>query len=132
MNGILRLGFRFGLLLAPMFLASASPAFAYTPEQQQACTPDAMRLCGSYIPDVDRITACIIQRKSQLSPECRRFFRSGPEPRQQAAGPPTDIKPVARKPATGAKTKKLAGSDPNRRQAKGTAERNFKPVPATD
>ncbi|WP_291612889.1 hypothetical protein [Bradyrhizobium sp.] len=132
MSAILRWGFHFGLVLAPVLLASASPAFAYTPEQQQACTPDAMRLCGSYIPDVDRITACMIQRKSQLSPECRRFFRPGPEPRQQAAGPPTDIRPVARKPATAAKTKKLAGSDPTRRQAKGTPATSSKPVSATD
>lgn len=77
---------------------------AYTPEQQQACTPDAMRICGAYIPDVDRITACMIQNQSQLSPECRRFFRAGPEPREAAAARPVR-KPMAIKPAV-AKTKK--------------------------
>src|SRR4051794_6844033 len=30
---------------------------AYTQEQQQMCTGDAMRLCGAEIPDVDRVTA---------------------------------------------------------------------------
>ncbi|MEZ5822251.1 MAG: hypothetical protein AB7I42_13645 [Bradyrhizobium sp.] len=81
MNSIRVWGIRLGLVSATTFLVSAvSPsAFAYTEEQQQACTPDAMRLCGSFIPDVDRITACMIQKKSQLSPECRRFFRPGPE-----------------------------------------------------
>jgi hypothetical protein len=100
MNAICRRGFHFGLILATALFASvlSTSAFAYTPEQQQACTPDAMRLCGDYVPDVDRITACMIQKKSQLSPECRRFFRPGPEPGEEAAGPPTDIKPVARKP----------------------------------
>lgn len=86
-------------LAAALFMSVATrPALAYTPEQQQACTPDAMRLCGSYIPDVDRITACMIARKSQLSPECRRYFR--PDPPSAAAGRPTDIRPVARKPVS--------------------------------
>lgn len=97
--------------LAAALLVSvlSTSALAYTAEQQQACTPDAMRLCGSFIPDVDRITACMIARKSQLSPECRRFFRAGPEPRPVASGPPTDIRPVARKPVkatTSTKAKK--------------------------
>ena len=106
MNAIARWGCRFALILMTVLFASAgSPsAFAYTPEQQQACTPDAMRLCGEFVPDVDRITACMIARKSQLSPECRQFFRPGPEP-EEMAGAPTDIKPAARKPVT-AKPKK--------------------------
>ena len=89
-----------GFGLAAVFFVSVAsvPAFAYSPEQQQACTPDAMRLCGAYIPDVDRITACMIQRKSQLSPECRRYFR--PDPPPAAAGQPINIKPIARKPVT--------------------------------
>jgi hypothetical protein len=111
MNAITRWGFwgfHFALILTTVLFASAnSPsAFAYTQEQQQACTPDAMRLCGNFVPNVDQITACMIARKSQLSPECRRFFRPGPEP---VAGQPTDIRPVARKPAstrTSAKTTK--------------------------
>lgn len=110
MNAIGKWGFRASLSLAAALFASvlSTSAFAYTQEQQAACTPDAMRLCGSYIPDVDRITACMIARKSQLSPECRRFFRAGPEPGEVAAGSPTNIKPVARKPvkATSAKAKK--------------------------
>jgi hypothetical protein len=105
MNAICRWGFQFALALAISLFASniSTPASAYTPEQQQACTPDAMRLCGEYVPDVERITACMIARKSQLSPECRQFFRPGPEPEE--ADTPTDIKPVARKPVR-AKAKK--------------------------
>ena len=64
-----------------------------------------MRLCGAYVPDVDQITACMIARKSQLSPECRRFFRAGPEP---VAGAPVNIKPVVRKPTAKKKPKKPA------------------------
>jgi hypothetical protein len=84
-------------------------AQAYTPEQQQACSPDAMRLCGEFVPNVDAITACMIQKKSQLSPQCRAFFRQGPEPGERAAGRPVNIKPekkTAPKKATASKKKK--------------------------
>ena len=56
------------------FTALTSVSFAYTPEQQQRCQGDAMRLCGEFIPDVDRITACMIAKKSQLSEGCRAVF----------------------------------------------------------
>jgi hypothetical protein len=57
-------------------------AHAYTAEQQQFCTGDALRLCGSEIPDIDRVTACMIRHKSQLSPDCKRVF--GPPPSASA------------------------------------------------
>lgn len=60
----------------------STASFAYTPDQQQACTNDAFRLCSADIPDVDRITACMIRNKSQLSPECRAHF--GPDPGEAA------------------------------------------------
>ncbi|WP_249164372.1 hypothetical protein [Bradyrhizobium jicamae] len=66
-------------LVSAMGLAVAllpTSSEAYTDEEQQACTPDAFRLCGPEIPDVDRITACMIRNKAQLSPACRAFFRS--------------------------------------------------------
>src|SRR5262249_35094840 len=46
-------------------------SFAYTQEQQQLCTGDAMRLCSSEIPDVDRVTACMIAKQAQLSDGCK-------------------------------------------------------------
>ena len=51
---------------------------AYTQEQAQLCTGDAMRLCGSEIPDVDRITACMARKRAQLSEGCRAVFRVEP------------------------------------------------------
>ena len=47
---------------------------AYTLEQQEMCTGDAMRLCASDIPDVDRITACMERRRDSLSERCRAVF----------------------------------------------------------
>ena len=102
----------FGTALA--VLAQPGAVLAYTPEQQQACTPDAMRLCGEFVPNVDAITACMIQKKAQLSPQCKVFFRQGPEPGQARAGKPTNIAPKAasntkKKPA--AKTSKKKKTD---------------------
>lgn len=94
-------GFGFGLILALAFSLPAS-AQSYTAEQEQACTSDAFRLCSSEIPNVQRVTACMVAKKSQLSPPCRAQFRSGPEPRQAAsahAGRPMAIKPAPRKSA---------------------------------
>lgn len=51
---------------------------AYTPEQEQMCTGDAMRLCGEAIPDVERVTACMIQKRSMLSDGCKAVFQYSP------------------------------------------------------
>jgi len=107
---------QFVLILAASLVASAGPAAAqsYTAEQQQACTGDAFRLCGSDIPDVDRITACMIRNKSQLSPPCRAQFRSGPEPEvsARAAGRPTVVRPATQRKAVGAKPRKKKPAKP--------------------
>jgi hypothetical protein len=50
---------------------SASPGLAFSSEAQQMCTGDAMRLCSSEIPDVSRITACMMRKRSQVSAGCR-------------------------------------------------------------
>ena len=63
-----------GLALA----ALGTAANAYTAEQQQMCTGDAMRLCASEIPDVDRITACMVQKRAQLSDGCKSVFQYVP------------------------------------------------------
>jgi hypothetical protein len=51
--------------------APAPAAAQGTPEQQRACTPDVMRLCNEFIPDVAKITACMIRKRASASPECR-------------------------------------------------------------
>jgi hypothetical protein len=91
-------------MLAAALLLLSTAGHAYTPEQQQACTPDAFRLCGDAIPDVDRVTVCMIRNKAQLSPACRVFFRA-PEPERApvvtsvTARKPVRLTPVAaRKP----------------------------------
>ncbi len=66
--------------LASVTLALTTPAFAEyrgTAEAQQACTPDVFRLCGQFIPDFGRITACLARQKARLSPECHKVFAGG-------------------------------------------------------
>lgn len=67
----------------PIFRAAAVlavvcvPAFAFgqgTEEQQQACTPDAVKLCSDTIPDIPKTTACMKAHFSQLSPRCQTAF----------------------------------------------------------
>lgn len=48
-----------------------SPGLAFSSEAQQMCSADAMRLCSSEIPDISRITACMVRNKSHVSPGCR-------------------------------------------------------------
>jgi hypothetical protein len=116
-------GLQFGLMLATAVSVLAMPTAgrAYTDEEQQACTGDAFRLCSAEIPDVDRVTVCMVRNKSLLSPGCRAFFRPDPEPAftPVRAGRPLSIKPAgAKKPvsakgAKSAKRKKPARPDAN-------------------
>jgi len=58
------------------FAASFSRAFverelAFSAEAQQMCTSDAFRLCSSEIPNISKITACMIRQRASLSSGCR-------------------------------------------------------------
>jgi len=113
MTSICFRNFQFGLMLATALSVSmfATAGFAYTPEQQQACTGDAFQFCGAEIPDVDRVTACMVRNKSRLSAGCRAHFRADPEPTEAEAaavpvGRPISIKPATAKKPVSAKAKK--------------------------
>ena len=99
-----------GLMLATALAVSIMPTSgqAYTPEQEQACTNDAFRLCSADIPDVDRVTACMARNKSQLSPGCRAQFRPEPEAAVTpvAAGRPLSIRPATSRKPVSAKPRK--------------------------
>jgi len=80
---------------------------AYTLEQQEMCTGDAMRLCASDIPNVDRITACMERQRDSLSERCRAVFETdtpanvteSPETEAPAAKPskPVNLTPKFRR-----------------------------------
>lgn len=68
-----------GLTLAFASLPAAAqqqPQGQWTQEQRAACEPDAMRLCNQYVPDVQRISACMAHYRRYLSAACRRVFDS--------------------------------------------------------
>jgi hypothetical protein len=64
---------------------SAGPSLAFS-EAQQMCTGDAMRLCGHEVPNVQRITACMVRNRAHVSPGCRAVMdREGAARRRAAA-----------------------------------------------
>jgi hypothetical protein len=62
-----------GLMLAfaLSFSVASTQSFAFSAEAQQMCTGDAFRLCSSEIPNIDRITACMMKQRTSLSSGCR-------------------------------------------------------------
>jgi hypothetical protein len=63
-----------GLVLAfavSMSTLAPTSSFAFSAEARQMCTGDAFRLCGSEIPDVSKVTACMLKQRANLSSGCR-------------------------------------------------------------
>ena len=63
----------FGLLT----MTGAMPALAqaYDPKAAELCTPDVLRLCNEFVPDVALITGCMQKNRRELSPECAAVFK---------------------------------------------------------
>jgi hypothetical protein len=57
-----------------LMLATQLPAAAYTQEDIDACTPDAMRLCQQAFPNKSRVVLCLVQNKRKLGPACTMAF----------------------------------------------------------
>jgi len=63
-----------GLILAfaaSISTLSSTSSFAFSAEAQQMCTGDAFRLCSSEIPNIPKITACMMKQRANLSTGCR-------------------------------------------------------------
>ncbi|WP_035727402.1 hypothetical protein [Bradyrhizobium murdochi] len=73
----------FAIALAATTL-SARPGLAFS-EAQQMCTGDAMRLCGHEVPNVQRITACMVRNRAHVSPGCRAVMEREGAARRRAA-----------------------------------------------
>jgi hypothetical protein len=79
-----RIALLFAIAVAATAL-SARPSLAFSSEAQQMCTGDAMRLCGHEVPNVQRITACMVRLRANLSPGCRAVMERGHAARRRAA-----------------------------------------------
>ena len=67
----------------------ASPPNQADAKAREACTPDVMRLCNDYIPDVPQIVACLKAQRANLSPACGEIFA--------AEDPPKPVKTTKKK-----------------------------------
>jgi hypothetical protein len=52
-------------------LVGMTGASAQSEEARQACSGDATSLCGEFVPDVAKVTACMMRKRAQLSAGCR-------------------------------------------------------------
>jgi hypothetical protein len=65
---------RAGLVLTFTLAVSAvssTESFAFSSEAQAQCTGDAFKLCSAEIPNIPKITACMVKHRSELSSGCR-------------------------------------------------------------
>jgi len=87
-----------GLLLIAIAAMGMGDAAAQqgTPEARQACTPDAMRLCSDFIPDVAKVTHCMMAKRGQLSAACRTAMAGGGQRGTYRAGAYRAARPAAR------------------------------------
>ena len=78
-----RLGFS-TIAAAGLFLGlslAVTPAGAQERRQidpEQACKGDAFRLCNDFIPDRDKVGACLRRNARALSPDCRTVVVGSP------------------------------------------------------
>jgi hypothetical protein len=56
---------------ASLSAVSSTSSFAFSAEAQAMCSGDAFRLCSSEIPNIPKITACMIRQRASLSSGCR-------------------------------------------------------------
>lgn len=85
--------------LAVSFSLLSTSSHAFSPEAQQMCTGDALRLCSADIPDIPRITACMVRNRDNLSSGCRSVMDSEAQPSPTVASKAST--PKARKPPLG-------------------------------
>ena len=56
---------------ASLSAVTSTSSYAFSSEAQSMCSGDAFRLCSSEIPNIPRITACMIKQRASLSSGCR-------------------------------------------------------------
>jgi hypothetical protein len=56
---------------ASISAVSSTSSHAFSAEAQSMCSGDAFRLCSSEIPNIPKITACMVKNRANLSSGCR-------------------------------------------------------------
>jgi hypothetical protein len=79
MGGVMKTHFALALVafcvaLAPVAGRTQSresqPQYSQSQEDQGACMTDALAVCGQFIPDRERVAACLIANSGRISPPC--------------------------------------------------------------
>lgn len=65
---------KFSAIAFLLLLAAPLPAAAYTQEDVEACTPDAMRLCRHAFPNRSEVVLCLVKNRRQLNAACTLAF----------------------------------------------------------
>jgi hypothetical protein len=65
------------LALAVVVIVSGVDGAAAQGDPRQVCQNDALSLCGEFVPDEQKITACMIRKHRQVSAECRAAMAHG-------------------------------------------------------
>ena len=68
-------------LVLTLLCAGQSSGFAQaghggTPQEQQACSRDASRLCRKQLGDDNAVQGCLQQNRARLSSSCQKVFQS--------------------------------------------------------
>ena len=65
-------------LVLALYCAGQSPGLAQsgTPQEQQACSRDASRLCRKQLGDDGAVQGCLQQNRAKLSASCQKVFQS--------------------------------------------------------
>ena len=56
---------------ASLSAVTSTASHAFSEEARSQCTGDAFRLCSSEIPNIPKITACMVKNRANLSSGCR-------------------------------------------------------------
>ena len=70
---------------------SSTASFAFSAEAQAMCTGDAFRLCSDEIPNIPKITACMIKKRASLSTGCRAVMDRDLAARSPARSPRSNL-----------------------------------------
>jgi hypothetical protein len=64
------------IALTALALAFAPAAVQAQQDGKQACMQDALAFCGQFIPDRERVGACLFANMGRISPVCRELVKN--------------------------------------------------------
>lgn len=70
----------FILVATSILIVMGSGVRAETQQERQACESDAFKVCGTFIPDRDKVFACMVSKKDQLSAPCQKVMAHYSQP----------------------------------------------------